>query len=143
MSVQLSPFNCTVTGNPVSFQLSQRYDLFYALWRILTNYSVTRLHQWLVVCRTANYCTFGKRDTNTIWAVTLAGRICAVVGDLLVLFVTWFQTYASYRGQQGALEGPSLTRAMLYNGAYLNISQLASAHGVDIQGAHISCESSS
>ena len=92
---------------------------------------------------TANYCTFGKRDTNTIWAVTLAGRIFAVVGDLLVLFVTWFQTYASYRGQQGALEGPSLTRAMLYNGAYSNISRLASAHGVDTQGAHISCESSS
>ena len=103
----------------------------------IDQHSVIRLYQWLVVCRTANYCTFRKRDTNTVWAVTLAGRICAVVGDLLVLFVTWFQTYASYRGQQGALEGPSLTRAMLYNGAYSNISRLASAHGVGIHREHI------
>lgn len=49
--------------------------------------------------------------------MTLGARIFGIVGDLLVLFVTWHNTYTSYKAQRGVLKAPSLVQVMLYNGA--------------------------
>lgn len=49
--------------------------------------------------------------------LSLARGICSVGGDLLVLFVTWYNTYTSYKAQRGVLKGPSLVHVMLYNGS--------------------------
>ena len=50
--------------------------------------------------------------------VTVAGRVCSILGDLIVLFVTWHKTYTTYRAQRGVLTGPSIARVLLYNGTY-------------------------
>ncbi|KAM5545109.1 hypothetical protein V8D89_001220 [Ganoderma adspersum] len=49
--------------------------------------------------------------------LTIAGRICSILGDMIVLFVTWHKTYTTYRAQKGVLKGPSIARVLLYNGS--------------------------
>ena len=76
--------------------------------------------------------------TVHVHVVTFAGRICTIVGDLLVLFVTWHKTYAPYRSQKGVLKGPSITRVMLYNGTCLYFTITMAHHlGITIGREHI------
>ena len=54
-----------------------------------------------------------------VCAVFIAGWLCALVGGLVVLFMTWHKTYASYRTQCGGSKELSLLRVIFYNGTCL------------------------
>ncbi|PIL23493.1 hypothetical protein GSI_14804 [Ganoderma sinense ZZ0214-1] len=62
---------------------------------------------------------FNCSDVETPVSLQVANRgICGIAGDMLVLFVTWHNTYTSYKAQRGVLRGPSLIQVMLYNGSF-------------------------
>ncbi|TBU40311.1 hypothetical protein BD309DRAFT_967754 [Dichomitus squalens] len=47
----------------------------------------------------------------------MSSRACTLAADAIVVFVTWWNTYKSYKIQQEAEIGPSLARVMLWNGS--------------------------
>ncbi len=52
----------------------------------------------------------------TALAVTIASRVCLIVGDLIVLIVTWHSTFSITRAAQVANIRMSLTGAILKDG---------------------------
>ena len=63
------------------------------------------------------YAIIVAREETHYYIVTLGARIFGIAGDLIVLFITWHNTYTSYKAQRGVLKAPSLVQVMLYNGA--------------------------
>lgn len=55
---------------------------------------------------------------HLLYGVTIASRTCLIVGDLIVLLVTWMNTYTAYRAKRGVYDGPSILQVMLCNGCF-------------------------
>ncbi|KAI0669609.1 hypothetical protein C8Q78DRAFT_977205, partial [Trametes maxima] len=65
-------------------------------------------------------CVLSSNTPESTWihlpAVVIAGRICLIVGDLLVLIITWHSTYAIRRAAHDGQLRMSLTKAILKDG---------------------------
>ena len=73
--------------------------------------------------------TFRRRIDSVFPTVILVSRICAIVGDVSVLVVTWWNTYPLYKMQQGLVTRQSVVRVMLYDGTCTLQIQLTLSDG--------------